>query len=1076
MSWSSSVIEQRPAGTALRCVAGLPFIVTVELQDQGGDPLSGVSDVTAGVFTLAGQELGPVAPDVTNLSTGVYSLSWTGGQTGTIGQVAAHSYSFGCEIDSDGPYAILAGGISATPPNVAGSSTATTLPVAVTVGGGTVQVTVALGGGGGSGGNGPIYLEPVEWVYLSLPQVGSQIDPCTYDSVDGSGVGDTLTQDPLTQASNNTNYPGPTTIDEGVNDQFVFTGEGGNGSPETFTMAPGDYGTPDALAACAAAATGSVSGEPLSTYVAVTVSGDDMFFTAVTDIGSDGNGDIFTGVEGNGGAAALNIVLLTLLGGFTPTVLTVDGGNPADGDRVCVAGAGGFNYAWSGVYVVTATDAPWVLTRATDNDTVGTLLAYWAVQVGPGGTGEIFGPGATVSVGFLLDGVGNGPVGNAPLDLNIAVAGAIALGVATALYPGAAIGLGAVLGSEGFSAALQDPVINGTQITGPLVQTVQPGGGIDVDDTDPANPIVSVTGAALWSEGSDGGLQALDGNSSGENAVAVGAGANASGAGSLAIGQEITASGAGSVVLGSASTASGDASVAVGASVYVTGYAAVGLGYQSYAAGPYSVAIGHFPQANGNSSTALGQRTLANGDDSLAEGLQTTTIAQESHAEGFATATRGDNSHAQGHGSVAAGGQSDAAGYNTVAWRSGENAESGGKFADHSPMQVSRLTMAAATTDATPTGLSIGYGNDNGFYVADLVLTPSTLSAITGTVAARSADGSLCAMWSLVALVDSGSTPGSLTGSAVTLPVTITADGAQASFTADSAPDFPVTITEDVNDQFSFVWGGGPTEDGTTFEGMMIAPGTYDDLDSFGTAIQAASTGDIEFATYATVSNDGTKFVFTAALDVGIWGNSDQIADYNGAAAAFGVTHTTSFTNGGQGNGQVLYSPKFTSGIGEMFTISPGTYTTLADLISALSEAAGQLPVYEGPGPSFGDYVVPSDDGSGGIALGIVAGINGSGGGADNGATVNENSGLGLGQDATFSGATNSTRIVSQSITLLGHDSGAADWAVALATSNDGCSLTATGEADTTIRWVASLEITEVRFAQASLWFSGYDG
>ena len=100
----------------------------------------------------------------------------------------------------------------------------------------------------------------------------------------------------------------PLTIVTGVNDTFVYTGDGGSGTPETFTMANAAVATTLAeLEAIVEAALGSVSGEPFSTYVAVTDNGTNLVFTMKT-VGvaaSAQNSNTIT--EGDGGAAAIGI-------------------------------------------------------------------------------------------------------------------------------------------------------------------------------------------------------------------------------------------------------------------------------------------------------------------------------------------------------------------------------------------------------------------------------------------------------------------------------------------------------------------------------------------------------------------------------------------------------------------------------------------------------------------------------------------------------------------------------------------------------------------------------------------------
>jgi hypothetical protein len=119
----------------------------------------------------------------------------------------------------------------------------------------------------------------------------------------------------------------PLTIVTGVNDTFIFTGDGGGGSPETFTMAPGVNADLSTLEATVAAALGSVSGEPFSTYVTPTDNGTELIFTMVGNNGVSDNGNTIT--EGNGGAAAI---------GFTGNPDTFAGG--FGGDPGSTQGAG----------------------------------------------------------------------------------------------------------------------------------------------------------------------------------------------------------------------------------------------------------------------------------------------------------------------------------------------------------------------------------------------------------------------------------------------------------------------------------------------------------------------------------------------------------------------------------------------------------------------------------------------------------------------------------------------------------------------------------------------------------------
>jgi hypothetical protein len=99
----------------------------------------------------------------------------------------------------------------------------------------------------------------------------------------------------------------PLTIVSSVNDTFVYTGTGGAGSPETFTVAPGVYSTTSEAIAAFAAAIGAAHGEAFSTLATVTLFSDDYQALTLTMVapGPSQNGNTIT--EGNGGAAAFGL-------------------------------------------------------------------------------------------------------------------------------------------------------------------------------------------------------------------------------------------------------------------------------------------------------------------------------------------------------------------------------------------------------------------------------------------------------------------------------------------------------------------------------------------------------------------------------------------------------------------------------------------------------------------------------------------------------------------------------------------------------------------------------------------------
>jgi hypothetical protein len=123
----------------------------------------------------------------------------------------------------------------------------------------------------------------------------------------------------------------PLTVVGGTNDALIFTNEGGAGTPETFTLAPGTYSTLAAVIAALAAATGSVSSERFDTLITPSDGGAGKIRLTMVALGADDNGDTITlGV--NDVAAAL---------GFTGNPDTFASGGPDVGFPTIAA----FNFA-----------------------------------------------------------------------------------------------------------------------------------------------------------------------------------------------------------------------------------------------------------------------------------------------------------------------------------------------------------------------------------------------------------------------------------------------------------------------------------------------------------------------------------------------------------------------------------------------------------------------------------------------------------------------------------------------------------------------------------------------------------
>ena len=274
--------------------------------------------------------------------------------------------------------------------------------------------------------------------------------------------------------------------------------------------------------------------------------------------------------------------------------LTINGGTPTVGDRVAFADLAG-GYVHAGVYTVTAlgdgSTVPWVLTRATDNDTAATLGTYWAVSVqgDPTFGGGLVGVALVPPVGFT--------VGTSYVDLNVAGPGGYAQGIAFAGPDSVAIGLFAVA-SGANSRALGDSA----QATGDYSTAI----GFHAE------------ASALRAVG-------INATASGQDAIAVGRssvasapdsmglnGGQATETGATAIGDGCQATGIGAFAIGSGAQATGDNSAAFGQSANAfaaNSFAAAnygnssGVGGQSYGYGCEAWGVWYWATASGYYAT-----------------------------------------------------------------------------------------------------------------------------------------------------------------------------------------------------------------------------------------------------------------------------------------------------------------------------------------------------------------------------------------------------------------------------------------------------------------------------------------
>jgi len=109
----------------------------------------------------------------------------------------------------------------------------------------------------------------------------------------------------------------PLTVTAGVNDSFVFTGSGGLGTPETFTVAPGTYTNISALIAAVNNSTGS--GEPFSTYdISISLFQGVIFMISEVNGPSNNGNTITAGVNDISAALGFTTPPFTFAGGTDP--------------------------------------------------------------------------------------------------------------------------------------------------------------------------------------------------------------------------------------------------------------------------------------------------------------------------------------------------------------------------------------------------------------------------------------------------------------------------------------------------------------------------------------------------------------------------------------------------------------------------------------------------------------------------------------------------------------------------------------------------------------------------------------
>ena len=144
-------VRQLPAKLDLECIAGDPFTVTITA--------TGITTLTSPAVTMttSGGDAYTTDPGIPTASVAGLAVTsaWSTADTAALNATTrgkTYRYSIAANPDSAGLFEIVAGTLTVHPVGHAGTSSASSATLAVTVGTTAVSLAVALGGGGGGGG------------------------------------------------------------------------------------------------------------------------------------------------------------------------------------------------------------------------------------------------------------------------------------------------------------------------------------------------------------------------------------------------------------------------------------------------------------------------------------------------------------------------------------------------------------------------------------------------------------------------------------------------------------------------------------------------------------------------------------------------------------------------------------------------------------------------------------------------------------------------------------------------------------------------------------------------------------
>ena len=489
------------------------------------------------------------------------------------------------------------------------------------------------------------------------------------------------------------------------------------------------------------------------------------------------------------------------------------------------------------------------------------------------------------------------------------------------------------------------------------------------------------------------------------------------------------ATGANSVAIGKQAKATNEGSLAFGHTTTSTGQFALALGYQSTAGGTQSVAIGRSNQTGGNFALALGYASNASASNSVAIGDSNTA----SHANAIAI---GDSVQSTAINQVSIGGTAD-----TVRISESYTLPT----ADGTANQVLTTDGSGAVTFADAGG---GGG-------ADLYVANESSPAAQPTAAGANAIG----------IGDTAQAAG--------------ADGVAIGLQSYARAQSALGLFGDAQNTESICIGKGSavTADG----GVQLGRNGY------ATAVDAVSlgksraSGASSFA--AAINNNTSSYGASGANSVAI---GSQARAYSTGSQAIGNSAFASGTSAlSLGNASSASGTK---------SIAIGNSTATAYLASsfgeyALSESQGKYSYASGRFGSTegsaqtGTYVLRADT-TDATPEGLTTRNNG-GVQSDNQVNLPNNSAYGFTGTIIAredSAATNdfavwevkggavraasaaTTALGSYNINKISESTGAATWAIAISadTTNGAIAFTVTGEASHSIRWVATINTTEV--------------